>query len=231
MKSKFNVNYKHITLIFILILNVFILGLNLYLRYEIHLQSKQVASNDVQTSKVIAQDDGNDTQVILPDENDETQDDLIEYKIEEAEKKWRQELNYSRRDFYGEWMVTELLKRDRWDSRTSWYEENILGKKTIEFGRKDIKQNGRVIGMNPFYEIQILNNPQEYLPIPMEVKGNYIVKVSVEADYIVHQSPVIYIFYLIDADTLLGENGVGSYLKLERVSHEPGYVEKWPEGI
>ena len=181
MKNKFNTSYKHMVLFFILIINVLILVLNLYLRYEMSLQSKQVASNDVQTSEAIVQGDLNNTEVMSPKEKDEMQDYLIEYKIEEAEKQWRQELNYSRRDFYGEWMVTELLKRDRWDSRTSWYEENILGKKTIEFGRKDIKQNGRVIGMNPFYEIQILNNPQEYLPVSMEVKGNYIVEVRVEA--------------------------------------------------
>ncbi|NLZ82995.1 MAG: hypothetical protein GX915_04960, partial [Clostridiales bacterium] len=177
MKNKFNASYKHMVIIFMLIINILILVLNLYLRYEMSLQSKQVASNDVQTSEAIVQGDLNNTEVTSPKEKDEMQDYLIEYKIEEAEKKWRQELNYSRRDFYGEWMVTELLKGAKLDGGPSWYEENILGKKTIEFGSKDIKENGRVIGMNPFYEIQILNNPQEYLPIPMEVKGNYIVKV------------------------------------------------------
>ncbi|QEH70014.1 hypothetical protein [Cellulosilyticum sp. WCF-2] len=170
--------------------------------------------------------------------NDEARIDELEKKLTEqlgevnwlAEKvstnleetqPWGRHINAERKEFYGDWKITEVLK-----SNNKLTQKDIAT--IISLGRKDIKVDGAIVAKYPYYYTEILPYLQKYLAIDMGVKQEYIVRCDIWKTYEGESFFLPFItFYLIDCNTLLAFSDEGTYYKLERVAHEKDYTEYW----
>lgn len=134
---------------------------------------------------------------------------------------WGSHINDERKEFYGEWKITEVL-----ESNNKLTQKDIGT--IISLGRKDIKENGAIVAKYPYYYTEILPYPEKYLAIDMGVKQEYIVRCDIWETYEGESFFLPFItFYLIDCNTLLAFSDEGTYYKLERVAHEEDYTEYW----